>query len=202
MHRNRERLAAEGGSARLDSDPQVAEGALRAATGLTVRSVGASDGPDLRALFDRLSPRSRCFRFLGPKKTLSARELENLVDIDRVARVALALVAPDGRFVAVARYAPAADHPNTAEVALTVADEWQGRGIGTALASLLLAEARRSRIVRLRAMTLADNHASRRLLRGLGFTLSRVDGAVLRFEMLLAPRGEVGFDRDTDLTAG
>jgi RimJ/RimL family protein N-acetyltransferase len=154
-------------------------------TGLTVRSVRASDKGALSALFDRLSPRSRHYRFLGPKKMLSPRELKNLADLDHVEREALALVAPDGRFIAVARYGPASDDANAAEVALTVADEWQGRGIGSALASLLIANARRSQIVRLQAMTLAENYPSRKLLRCLGFTLSGVDGDILRFEMRL-----------------
>src|ERR1700733_3640601 len=105
---------------------------------------------------------------------LSPRELESLTDIDHLEREALALVGPDGRFIAVARYGPVSDDPNAAEVALTVADEWQGNGVGGALASLLVAQARRNRIVRLQAMTLAENYPSRKLLRRLGFMVSRV----------------------------
>jgi hypothetical protein len=57
-------------------------------------------------------------------------------------RQALAVVAPDGQFVAVARYGPVPGEAKAAEVALTVADDWQDRGIGSALAHLLIAEAR------------------------------------------------------------
>src|SRR6266567_6881825 len=98
--------------------------------GLTVRAVRIADKAALSDLFERLSPRSRYCRFLGPKKMLSPRELEILTDIDHVEREALALVAPDGRFIAVARYGSVPDDPKAAEVALTVADAWQGRGIG------------------------------------------------------------------------
>jgi GNAT superfamily N-acetyltransferase len=161
MHHDHDRLVIESGSAGAHAASQVDELALQRLTGLSVRSVRASDKGALSALFDRLSPRSRHYRFLGPKRKLSPRELENLVDLDHVEREALALGAPDGRFIAVARYGPVSDDPSAAEVALTVADEWQDRGIGSALASLLIAEARRSRIVRLHAMTLAENYPSR-----------------------------------------
>jgi RimJ/RimL family protein N-acetyltransferase len=127
---------------------------------------------------------------------LSPRELEDLAVVDHVQREALALVAPDGRFIAVARYAPVSDDPTAAEVALTVADEWQGRGIGSALASLLMAEARRNRIMRLRAITLAENYPSRKLLRRLGFTVSRVDGDVMSLEtQLVEPKASHSLPR-------
>jgi GNAT superfamily N-acetyltransferase len=157
----------------------------RTPAGLTVRAVGATDRAALSDLFDRLTPRSRRYRFLGPKKALSARELENLTDIDHVDREALALVAPDGLFIAVARYGRVSGDPFAAEVALTVADEWQGRGIGMALASLLIGLARQSGIVCLLASTLAENHPARRLLHRLGFTVSGVDGDVISLELQL-----------------
>jgi RimJ/RimL family protein N-acetyltransferase len=157
----------------------------RSLDGLTVREVRAADTSALSDLFERLSPRSRRHRFLGPKKTLSPRELENLTDLDHVQRQALAVVAPDGRFVAVARYGPVPGEPQAAEVALTVADEWQDRGIGSTLAQLLIAEARLHRITRLRAMTLADNHGARSLMRHLGFALSSVEADVMVLELHL-----------------
>ncbi len=137
-------MVAKNGGAAVRGARDADELALLSRMGLTVRSVRAADKSALSALFDSLSPRSRHYRFLGPKQTLSQRELENLTDIDHLEREALALVAPDGRFVAVARHGATADDPNAAEVALTVADEWQGHGIGSALASLLVAHARRN----------------------------------------------------------
>jgi RimJ/RimL family protein N-acetyltransferase len=154
--------------------------------GFTIRTVRANDRAALCDLFDRLSPQSRHNRFLGPKSTLSAHDLETLTDLDHVEREALALVAPDGRFTAVARYGVVAGDADAAEVALVVADEWQGRGIGTGLASLLMAEVRRHRIGRLQATTLADNLPARKLLRHLGFTVTSIDGGLISFELHLA----------------
>ena len=152
---------------------------------LTVRPICTSDKSALSDLFDRLSPRSRHHRFLGPKKMLSSRDLQRLTEIDHVKSEALALVAADGRFIAVARYGPVDSDPNAAEVALTVVDEWQGRGIGSAMASLLIGKARRSGVTRLQAMTLAGNDPVRRLLRRLGFTVTSVERDVMSFEMQL-----------------
>jgi len=180
-----DRVVAKNGSAAAHAAREAEALALLSQIGLTVRSVRATDKSALSALFDRLSPRSRHYHFLGPKRMLSLRELANLTDIDHVEREALALVGPDGRLIAVARYGPVSDDPNAAEVALAVADEWQGRGIGCALASLLIAEARGNRIVRLQAMTLAENHPSRKLLRRLSSTVTSVDGDVMTFEMQL-----------------
>jgi RimJ/RimL family protein N-acetyltransferase len=171
--------------------------AALSAPGPTIRTVQLTDKAALIDLFERLSARSRFYRFLGPKKVLSPQELENLTDIDHDEREAFALVAPDGRFVAVARYAAVYDDPNTAEVAVTVADEWQGRGIGSALGSLLIVKARR-RFRRLRARTLAENYASRKLLRCLGFTVSRVDGGVMSLEMELADPTVCGCSRSPE----
>jgi RimJ/RimL family protein N-acetyltransferase len=184
-HQDHDRVLVKNGGAAAHGAREADERALLSRIGLTVRSVRASDKSALSDLFDRLSARSRHYRFLGPKRMLSPRELENLTDIDHVEREALALVGPDGRFVAVARYGPVSDDPNAAEVALTVADEWQGHAIGSALSSLLIARARRNRIVRLQAMTLAENYPSRKLLRRLGFTVSSVDGDVMSLEMQL-----------------
>jgi RimJ/RimL family protein N-acetyltransferase len=151
--------------------------------GITARPIRPSDKSALGELFESLSEQSRRRRFLHPKKMLSARELAYFTEIDHRSHEALVALAPDGRLVAVARYAAVADDPTTAQIACTVHDAWQGRGIAGSLAGALIEHARRSGIVRLQAMTLADNHPSRRLLRRLGFTVYDIDGAVLHFEL-------------------
>ena len=60
------------------------------------------------------------------------------------------------------------DGADTAEVAIAVADEFQHRGIGRRLMAAGAAWARRERIVRLTATTLASNAPIHRLLMGLG----------------------------------
>ena len=66
------------------------------------------------------------------------------------------------------------DDPATADIAVTVADDWQGRGVGTALRSALLAR-RPAAVKRLRTVVDAGNHASLALLAGAGCMSARPD---------------------------
>ena len=160
---------------RLPTDPE-----------LTVRAIRATDKAALLDLFERLSPRSRLRRFLAPKPSLSRRELAYLTEVDHRTHEALVAVAPDGAFVGVARYACEIGETTVADVAFAVADAWQGRGVGTGLAGLLLERARENGIVRLQATTLADNGPARKLLGRLGFGVRGIADGVLEVGLDLA----------------
>jgi protein lysine acetyltransferase len=67
----------------------------------------------------------------------------------------------DGPVVADARFIRDEDDPTAAEVALTVADAYQGRGIGTLLLVALAVAARVDGIKRFHARVLSDNPAAR-----------------------------------------
>src|SRR3954464_12222743 len=94
---------------------------------------------DKRMLIDGL----RCLsddsvhrRFLTPKRTFSRSELRYLTEVDgrdHVALVAEYPCYPAPPLTAVARFVRPKDAPDAAEVAFTVADEWQGRGFGSVL---------------------------------------------------------------------
>ena len=122
-------------------------------------------------VFSRLGDESRRQRFFGAKPRLSDRELDQLTDVDGRTRDALvAVVSHDehAESVGVARFVRETDDPETAEVAFAVADDWQGRGIGTQLADALARRAQAVGIRRLRASAFADNARSLALVRGLG----------------------------------
>jgi RimJ/RimL family protein N-acetyltransferase len=143
---------------------------------LLVRPMHGFDGAALAAAVAHLSPRSRYLRFLTPKPRLTRREIASLTDLDHHAREALIATEPtSGAWVAVARYAAFADDPLTADVAVTVADPWQQRGVGSALVALLVERARQEGIARLQATTLAGNLPALRLLLRQGFERSSRD---------------------------
>lgn len=157
---------------------------LPAPAQLTIRPIDPADRDALRDAFGRLSPTSRHRRFLTPKSSLSPAELDHLTEVDHRSHEAIVALHPaDGRILGVARYAPLA--PLEADFSIVVADEAQGRGIGTALAYRLLGQAAAAGLLRLRAATLADNHPARALLRRLGFTVRGLDHGVLELELRL-----------------
>jgi RimJ/RimL family protein N-acetyltransferase len=135
-----------------------------------IRPLQPGDRAAIAALFSRLSSESRYRRFLGPKPELTDHELFFFTDVDHVRHEALAAVDQrDNSIVGVARYVQYVDRPRVAAVAFEVADEWQRRGVGTALAERLLDRARINHLDRLSATTRWDNVPARALLRRLGF---------------------------------
>ena len=94
----------------------------------------------LAAAVERLSPTSRYSRFLSPMRTLDESMLARLVDsVDGVDHVAVvATLDPGGPAearAAVGRYVRWPEEPTTAEMAITVTDVVQGRGIGRLVAA-------------------------------------------------------------------
>src|SRR3954451_4009574 len=137
----------------------------RDGTQLYVRHVKPADSDIIAKAWLLLSAESQRKRFLAPKPRLTQRDLSYLTEIDghdHVALVALRLDDPN-RLVAVARYVRLRDDPETAEVAVTVADPMQGQGIGKQLGVLLADEARGRGVKRFSASILSDNRPALRL---------------------------------------
>jgi RimJ/RimL family protein N-acetyltransferase len=165
--------------------------ALRDGTQVDVRPVRADDRTQLRRAFDGLSAESRRRRFLVPMARLSRAQLAYLTDVDHHDHEALVALDPaTGELVGVARFVRLRERPDTAEAAVTVADAWQGRGLGTLLVELVAARARDQGIFRFIALLLADNDDMLDLLRRTG-TLRVVDrrGATVEVEVELPATG-------------
>ena len=135
-------------------------------TTLEVRPIRAGDKRALELGLARLSDRSVYRRFLTPKPSFSASELRYLTEVDGHDHVAVVVEDPDnpGELIAVGRWVRLPADPASAEIAITVADCWQGRGIGSLLASVLGDEAQRHGIRRFSATMSAENVPALRLL--------------------------------------
>ena len=154
---------------------------------VTVRPLERSDRAELAAAIARLSDESRYFRFAAAKPRMTERELDHLVDVDHHGHEALLALDPrTGRGIAVARYVPVPGEPGVVEVAVTVADEWQGRGLGSALLRRLIGRAVEEGHTALRASTLAANARSIAMLRRAGFGIRPSTGALRDYELRLA----------------
>jgi ribosomal protein S18 acetylase RimI-like enzyme len=122
--------------------------------GVTIRGLRNGDTSTVAALFERLGSRSRERRFCGAKPRLSERELELLARVDDSHHVLVGYVDGDPAPVGIARLVR---DGRAAEVAFEVADEYQGRGIGTILTRELAADARAAGITELQATVCGDN---------------------------------------------
>lgn len=147
---------------------------LRDGTTIHLRPIRGDDGPGLLALYDRLSSDSLYFRFFAvPDKDAGKAEYLARVDYDR--RYAL-VAETEGGIVGVARWERFADRPSHAEVAFTVADAFQGRGLGSFLFQRLAALARTRQISVFTAEVLKNNERMLRLFARTGLTSSTRDG--------------------------
>ena len=163
---------------------------LRDGSAVLIRPVRRADAPLLADGFARLSARSRQLRFLSPKKELSSAELGYFTDVDHHNHEALGAVDhADGRGVGIARYIRDAADPQAAEIAVTVIDDWQGRGLGTELVAQLSERARSEGIRRFTALVAADNPAMARLLRNVRADLVRREHGALQYEIMLGSEG-------------
>jgi GNAT superfamily N-acetyltransferase len=142
-----------------------------------IRAIRPDDKGGLVALFERLSPQTIYYRFLGAKKRLSREELVYLTELDfhRQAALVAILEREDAeRIVGVGRYASATEGPeDRAEVAVTVEDAEQNRGIGTLLLEHLALVAYSEGILAFEANLLADNQATIALFEDSGLVLYR-----------------------------
>jgi GNAT superfamily N-acetyltransferase len=127
--------------------------------GITVRPLRSGETEAVQAVFDRLGPRSRLFRFNGAKPFLTDADLALLARVDADHHVLVALL--DGEPVGIGRLVRDGDG---AEVAFAVADDLQGNGIGTVLAERLREDARAAGITRFHAEIRPGNAPSQALL--------------------------------------
>jgi GNAT superfamily N-acetyltransferase len=140
---------------------------LREGSSVVVRPIEPGDAEKLRRGLARLSPESRYRRFLTPVPRLTESQLRYLTAVDHRDHEALIALDPaTGDALGVGRFVRTA--PATAEVAVTVVDDWHGRGLGSALLELLAGRARDEGVTRFSALLLAENEEMLDLLRRLG----------------------------------
>ena len=169
---------------------------LRDGSPVLIRQVRSTDARLLADGFGRLSAASRQMRFLGVKKELSAAELRYFTDVDHHDHEALgALDLADGHGVGIARYVRDAEDPQAAEIAVTIVDDWQGRGLGTELLAQLSDRARQEGIRRFTALADAGNIAVAALLRNAGARLVRRGRGTVEYEITLTSGATRGPER-------
>jgi ribosomal protein S18 acetylase RimI-like enzyme len=149
-----------------------------------MRPLRHGDVRTVHAVFERLGERSRRARFNGAKPCLRSSELRQLARVDSTHHALVACTVGDRRPVAIARLVR---HGASAELAFAVADEYQERGIGSALAEELIADARAAGVREVTALVASDNPAALALLRRiLGAVEVRLEGPELSVRAAIA----------------
>jgi GNAT superfamily N-acetyltransferase len=152
---------------------------------LWLRLLEPTDANLIRLFFWRLSAESLYRRFLSPIKPPANALVARLVDIDHCHREALIALDEQG-IVGIARYGTAGSRH---DVAVVVADEWQGRGVGALLLRRLANIARARGITTFQATMLGDNRRAQRLVLGLSSqTRMRFEAGLLEADIPLGAR--------------
>ena len=132
-------------------------------TSVVIRPIQERDVELERRFIEALSPGSRRFRFLDTMRTPSDALLGKLTAIDPATDAAyVALIRVDGeeREIGVARFSALPDGSDC-EFAVTVADEWQRKGLGAMLMQRLIEVARARGIKTMHSSDAADNASMR-----------------------------------------
>ena len=169
--------------------------ALRDGSKVIIGQVRRADAPLLADGFARLA-RITATALPAPKDELTPAELRySPTSTTTTTRRSARWTRTDGRGVGVARYVRDASDPHSAEIALTVVNDWQGRGLGTELLAQLSGRARAEGIRRFTALVSADNAAMTALLRGVSAGPVHREYGTVEYEIPLAPTAESSSDR-------
>ena len=163
--------------------PAACEFGLADGSRALLRRLRADDAERLRTGYILLSEESRRLRFFDQASEPRLGFLDQLDAKDHVAWGALDAKAPDGVFMGIARYVRSAPETDAAEVAITVLDPWQSRGVGILLHACLHRCAASNQVCRFLYDVSEDNPRFLRHLRELGAVRCKTESHVVRLEM-------------------
>ena len=148
---------------------------------MEIRALKPQDRDDLMAAVDRTSSDSLYRRFFAVRRHFTETEESFYLNVDFVSHVALIAVADEnGQPIIIGGGRYITSEAGQAEVAFTVVDKYQGRGVGAALLRHLAVIARQAGLRELVAYVLPDNRAMLKVFEksGLKYTAKREAGSV------------------------
>ena len=155
-------------------------------TTIGIGFVGPEDEQRLLSGFKKLSQLTKLYRFNCSKVNLSRKETDYLLNVDNYNHFAIGAVDLDKSFdvgIGLARYIREKEDPTRAEVAITVIDEYQGKGIGTYLFKELFIYANKNGVRTLTSYVLKENVKMIRILDKIGFKVKEDCGNQYRIEI-------------------
>ncbi|MGO3857873.1 MAG: bifunctional acetate--CoA ligase family protein/GNAT family N-acetyltransferase [Neisseriaceae bacterium] len=162
---------------------------LKDGTEVVVRPSRPEDAEALQAFVRNLSDESRYNRFMSSIKQLSQNVLVRFTQLDYDREMALVMLRDTENgpeMLGIVRYVTDPDF-EVCEFGMSVADEWQNKGIGTLLMNLLFNAAKDQGLSVMRGEILTANTGMQKLTRNLGFSVSKdpEDGSICLVEKSL-----------------
>jgi GNAT superfamily N-acetyltransferase len=143
---------------------------------IIIRPINIQDMSLESDFIEHLSPETKHYRFFGAINNLSEKVLKTFCDIDgkdSMAFIATEQVGEKEIEIGVCRYV-VTSKPDIYELALTIADKWQHKGLGKLLMNQLISYAKSHGIKWLYSVELADNALMQNLSKELGMQ-SKID---------------------------
>jgi acetyltransferase len=140
-------------------------------TRVTIRTMRPQDREIEEQFVRQLTPTSKYYRFHAALRELTEYMLDHFTNVnypDEMALIATIHAGDAEQEIGVARYVRTRA-PDTAEIAVVISDEWQGKGIGKKLLKDLRGFAHQAGIRHLEARVLPDNRRMLELAQDLGF---------------------------------
>ena len=156
---------------------------LRDGTTLFFHAITPDDRACIARGFERLSAQSRRSRFLRPMARLDAATLDYLSAVDGSRHLAIGASSAGDERVGLARCVRLEGEPETAEIAVTILDDWQRRGVAPVLVTELARWADAVAIRKFRALFGFENRAVARLLAGNGIAFEPEGGGMVRADI-------------------
>jgi GNAT superfamily N-acetyltransferase len=162
-------------------------------TRVKLRAVRDDDAPKIRRAFHTLGPETIHARFFDQRAIVTEAELLHIIGVDfrRDAALLVTIGAGEDEIIigGVSYFAlDGGDPPLSAELAFTIVDGYQGRGMGNLLMQRIVEIARANGLTYLEADTLADNLAMLHVFQHSGLPMvQRWDGDIVHVRLEITP---------------
>ncbi len=136
-----------------------------------LRPIRPEDGVSIKEMVQNMSAESRYFRFMHAINDLSPQMVAQFTKLDYDRQMAFVAIGDvnKGNVVGVSRYTMSSDQ-RSAEFAVSIADDWQGQGLASALMRLVIEHAKAQGLEKLVGDVLTTNAPMRGLMKAMGFS--------------------------------
>jgi RimJ/RimL family protein N-acetyltransferase len=171
----------------MDDDFTEFDTVLRDGRSVHIRAMRPSDEAEILQAFERMGPDARYMRFMRAVREPNMAHLRKVLASFPEGGIGIVATVPaaDGIDIAGSAVAIIGSDPTVCEFAITVAAEFGGAGLATALMTALIAAAKGRGLKQMEGFVLAVNRPMLRLATRLGFDIARdPDDSTLRICLL------------------